>query len=191
MKQLVIFLAFGLLFNSCNNRDDEVMPTNIDNSTTSALVDFNEEFYISNMQVTYVTNIPNKVLNPSPAPIKNGGGFFASGVSSKKTDKKGEVVFSGFPLIDCVYARVNGKSFEIYYQDTKKRPENIGFKNFIVFPMTEHIVVKGSGTIGGGINNLRLQYSIQNIDLIQVTATLQKKNFDAGYRANTVRIECE
>ncbi len=187
MKALFLSLAFSLLFiSACNTGQDDAVDPAAD------LEQYNDFFTVNKMQVRYDREIVNHLGMPSPDWVPNGSSFFSSCVSSKRDDKKGEVVFSGFPLIGCVYAKVQGKKITFYQQDTKRRPEHIGFRNFIITPITTTILVSGSGDIiDGNVNNLHLTYTIDGLPLIDVTATLKRYVSPGGYQANIFVDPCE
>ncbi len=182
---LLVSLAFFATLYSCN--DAETMSPKTDD-----LKRFDGVFLISNMQVEYDKEITDFLGPPSPEPIRNGTSLYSTVKPSIKTEKKGEIILSGIPLLGCTYAKVNGDNFEIYYQDTKKRPEYIGFRNFMVYPMSEHIMVQGTGSIvDGAINNLYLHYTIQGLNLMKVTATFKRHISNGGYQANIGIVKCE
>lgn len=187
MKAIFWSLALSLLFiSSCKtDQDDAVGPD-------SDLQQYDHIFTVNKMQVEYDRSIVNHIGMPSPDYVPNGSSFFSLCQISKKADKKGEIVFSSLPLIGCAYATVQGERFTIYKQDTKRRPEYIGFRNFIVTPITTTIWVSGSGDIiDGNINNLHLTYTIDDMPLINVTATLKKYVSPGGYQANIFIEPCE
>lgn len=184
-----IFLSFALsllLMGSCKSDQNDAVAPDAD------LEQYDHIFTINKMQVEYDPMIVNHLGMPSPDYVPNGSSFFSLCQSSKKADKKGEIVFSGFPLIGCVYAKVHGQKFTIYQQDTKRRPEYIGFRNFIVTPINTTILVSGSGDIiDGNMSNLHLTYTIDGLPLINVTATLKKYVSPGGYQANIFVEPCE
>lgn len=145
-------------------------------------------YEISGMNVTYNKEITDHIGMPKYPPVA-GPGFYTACVSSKT--KKGQLVFSDFPLIGCIYANVNGSQLEFYMQNTNKRPEYIGFNNFIVSPPTEKIMVQGTGSLDGESGNIYLVYDIQGIKIVEFTATIKRHVSNGGYQANIFWDPCE
>jgi hypothetical protein len=176
----IALLLFSLA--GCTAGEDTIPPKAPD------LSGWEDTYIISGMDVTYNREITDHIGMPKYPPVA-GPGFYSACVPSKS--KSGEVVFSDFPLIGCLYAKVNGGKLEFYPQNTEKRPEYIGFTNFMVYPVTEKIMVYGDGSIDGESGNIHLIYDIQGIKIVEFTAGIRRYISPGGYQANIFWNPCE
>lgn len=178
-KIYIVLLFFSVA--GCTAKDDDAL-------ASPDLSSWEDLYIISGMNVTYNPEIINHLGMPQHPPV-TGPGFYSACVPSKTNP--GEIVFSDFPLIGCLYAKVNGGQLEFYLQNTYKRPEYVGFPNFMVLPTSDKIMVHGNGATNGQSGNLHLTYTIQGINFVEFTAVIKRHVSTGGYQANIFWDPCE